>query len=400
MMNQKTLMGLAAVALLAVVAALGINHSRQPTESSGTSTGMLVQGLAGSLEKINRIELLTANATAAVTLEQKDGRWGVAQRGGYPADVGKLRGWLLKLADAKLLERKTSDPGRYADLGVNDIKQADAKGIEVRISGLEAPVEFIAGLPGMRGIDTYVRRSNEPESWLAKGNLVPEKQPSDWLQKDMANIPSDRIAEVSITHADGQRLRVSKATAKDSQFVIADIPKGREASSEFVANGLASVLSELRLDDVAPASEVPPPADAVQARYRTFDGLVIEAREWKVADKAYVAFSASLDEGVALAHAQEAAAAVAAASAAAPPGADAAGASADAGDKPVESKPTSETAAKTPEQQLAQLKTEVEALNGVFHGWSFVLSAYKIGNIDKRMEDLLKPKADSKPAKA
>ncbi len=398
MMNQKTLIGLAVVAVVAVGAALALNHSRQPASNTGAQAGLLAPGLAEELDKIKTVELLTANNAAAVTLEQKDGRWGVAQRGGYPADVGKLRAWLLKVADARLLEQKTSDPARYADLGVSDIKEPEAKGIEVHITGPAKPVDFIVGLPSAHGGDTFARRSAEAQSWLAKGSLLPDKQASDWLQKDLANISSDRIASVTITHADGQRLHLGKAKAGDSQFTISDIPKGREASSEFVANGLASVLSELRLDDVASSSEIPAPADATLARYQTFDGLVVEARQWKVADKAYVAFSASLDETVATAHAKAAAekesAEVGTTDAEKGPEVT----SADTEDKPASTESDSNPPAKTPEQAVAGLKAEVDALNATFAGWSFVLPAYKIGNIDKRMEDLLKPKADSKPA--
>lgn len=399
MMNQKTLIGLTVVAVVAVGAALALNHSRQPASNASAQAGLLAPDLAGELDKINKVELLTANATAAVTLEQKDGRWRVAQRGGYPADVGKLRAWLLKLADARLLEQKTSDSARYADLGVDDIKSPEAKGIEVHITGPAKPVDFIVGLPSAHGADTFVRRSAETQSWLAKGSLLPDKQAADWLLKDLANISSDRIASVTISHADGQRLHLGKAKAGDSNFTISDIPKGREASSEFAANGLASVLSELRMDDVASSSEIPVPAEATVARYQTFDGLVVEAREWKVADKAYVAFSASLDEAAATAHARAAAETKGAEAVPADAKTGSATTSADTQDKPASTESAPDSPARTPEQAVADLKAEVDTLNATFSGWSFVLPAYKIGNIDKRMEDLLKPKAESKPAK-
>ncbi|MFZ1224250.1 MAG: hypothetical protein WAR01_13535, partial [Dokdonella sp.] len=42
-------------------------------------------------------------------------------------------------------------------------------------------------------------------------------------------------------------------------------------------------------------------------------------------------------------------------------------------------------------QRLAAITAEVEKLNATFKGWSFVLPGYKIGDIDKSMDDLLKP---------
>ena len=144
--------------------------------------------------------------------------------------------------------------------------------------------------------------AGEAQSWLAKGNLIPDRHASDWLRKDLANIPSDRIASVTITHADGKALRVYKNAPEDPHYAIADLPKGREASSEFAANGLASVLADLRIDDVAPTSEVAVPDNATTIRYQAFDGLVVEAREWQVGDKHYATFAASLDAEAAQKH--------------------------------------------------------------------------------------------------
>ena len=44
---------------------------------------------------------------AFVTLKRANDGWQVAERAGYAADIGKLRGFLLKLADATVIETKT-----------------------------------------------------------------------------------------------------------------------------------------------------------------------------------------------------------------------------------------------------------------------------------------------------
>ena len=47
--------------------------------------------------------------------------WTVAERDNYPADTGRLRKLLLELAEARLLEEKTSNPELYDRLKVEDI---------------------------------------------------------------------------------------------------------------------------------------------------------------------------------------------------------------------------------------------------------------------------------------
>ncbi|HVF35908.1 MAG TPA: hypothetical protein VND91_11355, partial [Candidatus Saccharimonadia bacterium] len=45
------------------------------------------------------------------------------------------------------------------------------------------------------------------------------------------------------------------------------------------------------------------------------------------------------------------------------------------------------------EQQLAKLRDEVAQLQRKFEGWAFVLPNYKFANMNKTMDDLLKPLA-------
>ena len=412
MLKQKNLIGLGIATLAVVVIALAVQNSRKPVSDFSEQAVPLVAGLADHLNDVSRLVVTTANKNTVVTLARQDGNWVVAEKGGYAADVGKLREYLLKLADAKLVEKKTAKPERYADLGVSDISDAQAKGVAIQIEGLSAPTSFIAGNYNAQGGGTYVRRSGEEQSWLAGGNLIPDKEPANWLRKDLANIPSERIASVTITQADGKVLRVFKDKASDPHYTIADLPKGREPSSEFAANGLASVLAELKLDDVAPSSDIAVPDEVTTVRYATFDGVIVEARTWQVADQHYVALSAAEDVERAQQHVDADLASKAAAADADKdkPVADSAEATAAAAGTAVVADAEDGAAATSAvdpatdrEQRLAAIAAEVENLNAAFKGWSFVLPGYKIGDMHKSMDDLLKPlpeKSAQKPSKS
>ena len=406
-MNKKTLVVLAVAAALAVGGALLVDHSRAPQSDVAAKADVLVPGLRDHINEIARINFTAANNQSVVSLVRGDKGWAVAQRGGYPADVGKLRDFLLKFADATLLEQKTANKERYADLGVEDIAAPTAKGVLVTLEGLPSAVNVVVGtFNGQGGNGTFVRRADQAQTWLAKGTLVPEKNPADWLAKDLPGIAAERIARVDITPASGKPLRVSRKAEGESQFVIADIPKGREPSSEYVANGLGSVLAELRLDDVAPLAEATPPANAIKARYETLDGLVVDATAWKIGDKAHVALTASLDDAavdryIRAAQAKAAsdhATATANAEKDAPKPAEGA-ASTDTTPEPPVAPLAVTDPAKDREQRRAALDAEVARLNGAYAGWSFVIPAFKYANIDKSFEDLLKPVEAGSPGK-
>ncbi|MEO8011441.1 MAG: DUF4340 domain-containing protein [Dokdonella sp.] len=394
-MNQKTLITLGIITVVAVMAAFAIDRSRAPRSEVASASQTLVSDLRERINDVEKIELTIANNQTAVTLERSEAGWKVAQRGGYPADVGKLRDFLLTVADASLLEQKTSNRDRYADLGVEEVSVPSAKGVLVDIAGLGQPTRFIVGTVNSQGGGTFVRRSDEAQSWLAKGTLSPEKNPADWLIKDLANIPADRIASFTLTRADGQIVRAIKKAPGDARFDVIGVPKGRELSSEFVANGLGAVMSELKIEDVLPGREVTTPEQIIKARYVAFDGLVIEVGAWKVGEQGHARFVASLDAAIADKHIteqqQEDAVATTPADAASASSASPSSsvATSDAPATPPSAAPADP--AKDRESRMTALNAEVAALNRDFADWVFVLPAYKFTNIDKSMDDLLTP---------
>jgi len=420
-MNAKTLYALIAAAVVALAAAWWINSSHAPISESAEQAKPLLPGFREHVNDVTAITLTGPENQVLATLKKGQGGWNIEQKAGYPADVAKLREFLLKLADATVIEPKTSNPKRYGELGVDDIKNKDAKGILVSLEGLKEPVKLIIGnFNGGGGGGTFVRREGDAQSLLVKGNLTIEKTAAGWEKHELTDIAANRLKQVSIVNPDGKSLRVYKDQPGDANFKVADVPKGRELSSEFAANGLASTLSGLRSEDVFPAKDMAPPEKVYKASYSAFDGLSVNVVAWVKESKDYAQFSATLDSAAASASIAadqarakaEYDAAVQAASkkpaedkaadkpgdkAAAAPSADAAKPAADV------PKPLSVSdPAKDSEQRLKALKDEVAALNSTFSGWTFVLPGFKFSNIDKSIEDMLKPleskKTDAKGA--
>ncbi len=401
-MNRKTLIGLGVAALIALVAAIALNHANKPrSEGGGEVSAWLAPELREHVNDVGKIVVTGANSKIVATLERGTNGWGLAEKGGYAVDTGKVREFLLKLADAKLLEQKTASKDKYALLGVGDVADKDAKGVQIELDGLAQPLKLIVGDANPHG-GTFVRRVGDARSWLASGALTVEKNAPDWLKKDLADIAASRIRSVAITHADGSVVRIGKDAESDANFKLADIPKGREAGAEFTVNGVASTLSGLRFDDIVPAKDSVPDAKTLKARYSLFDGLIIDVTAWQKDGKDEAQFVASLD-------AEQADKGIAAAQTKAKADFDVASAAADSAKKdgtkgeaaeaPVKPLAVSDTA-KDRENRLAALNKEVADLNARFHGWTFVLPAYKYASIDKSTEDLLKPLDDKKPADA
>ncbi len=419
-MNTHKLTKLAIGAVIAVVAALWIGNARRPSETLDHA-GALLPGLKEHINEVKTLRITGAENKPIVTLARGEGGWSVNEKNGYPADVSKVREFLLKLSEAELAETKTATPELYTKLGVEDIAGKDAKGALVEIEGTPTPGKVIVGnFNGQGGDGTFVRRPDEAQSYLVRGNLTVDKTAANWLLRDLADIASSRIAEVRIEHA-GKTLRAFKTEGSEANYAVADVPKGRELSSEFVANGLASVLSGLRFDDVMPAASAQPAdgAKVFAATYVGFDGLTVDAKTWEQDGKDYAIFNASLDEARLAKHIDEeqararadyeaaklkAAEAAAPADAAKPPATDTAKpeATTPAAEAPPATTPPEEPLAvkdpaKDREIRLEALRKEVNDLNARFAGWTFVIPAYKYANINKTLDDMLKPLDAAKP---
>ena len=410
-MNQKTLVYLIGAAVVALGAAVAINVAKRPQSDASEQAKPLLPQLHGHINDVSTITLTGADGKVIATLKRGGDGWTVAEKGNYPADLAKIREFLIKLDQTTLLEQKTSNPQRYADLGVDDVKGKDAKGVLVELAGLPQPAKVIVGnYNGAGGGGTFVRMEGDAQSWLAKGNIAVDKNTAEWEKRDLTDIASNRLASVTLTNPDGKVLKVYKDQAGDANFKVADVPKGRETSSEFAANGLGSALAGLKADDAFPAKDMAPPEKVYKADYVAFDGLVVNVTAWEKDGKDYAQFAAKLDTAAANAQIDK----------------DQAKAKADyeasvqaanktvAEEKPAEGKQADANAkqasaveaakplavsdpAKDRQEKLDALNKEVETLNKTFNGWTFALPGYKFSNLNKSMDDMLKPLDAKKP---
>ncbi|MBS0589986.1 MAG: DUF4340 domain-containing protein [Proteobacteria bacterium] len=398
-MNAKTLYLLVGATAIALAAAFWITSANAPVREESAKDTFLMPGLREELNAVDAFTIKGAGGKTLLELRRSGAEWRVAQRANYPADVGKLREYLFKLADAKVLDAKTSNPQRYAELGVEDPIDPQAKSLLVALGGVHDQPNLIVGLYNGQGEGgTFVRREGEKQSVLASGNLLVEKDPATWIRHELIDIDAAKIREVRLTDLDGKVVRIHKERASDANFMLADLPKGREPASESIANGLGVGLSNLRADDVVSTHDVVVPDKVYKVRYVDFDGTIIDVIAWDVDGKPHVQFVASndvqqIDADIVAAQAREksaygAAVATAKLKVVESKGDDAAIAKAEA-DVP---KPASVLDAdKDRADRLAIANKTVESLNKKLGGWTYIVPEYVFSNFHKRIDDLLKP---------
>ena len=373
-MNKRILIGLViAVAALTLLAIFGQRRDAAAPASQG---GMLAPGLEDALNDVERITVTKAAGEVVATLERRPESWVVVEKGGYPADVGKIRQGLVALAEARILEQKTSNPEFYARLGVEDVADANAAGIAIAFtaSGHDLPTLILGNTEGAKF--RYARRAGEEQSYLIDRAPDLPRSAAQWVDADIIDVRGERVREVTITHADGEVVTIAKTTSDAMNFDVANVPAGRELTYPGVANVVGNALRELNLEDVQPAAENPE-GESVRIEYRTFDGLVLAVRGSELGEESWVTFEASYSP-------EQAAQAAPAADSANPPG---------GGDSAPESAAAADSSTSAAGEEAPDVASEAQRINQRVGGWRYRIAGYQYDQMTRRMSDLLKPPA-------
>ena len=359
-MHRKTLISLLTLAALLILAVSLINLSRQ---LGGDVNQLLVPALEAQLDDVTRVRVIGAGDQAIATLSRAESAWELAEKSGYRADIGRIRSNLIALARAKIIEQKTANPEYFERLGVETIAGESASGVLIELDGLAEPLGIIIGDTGIGGDYAYVREADKNQSWLVNGAFDLSTETIDWVDREMLDIPTARIHAVTITHPDGEVLRIEKATTADPNFVVPEIPDGRELSYPGVANAIAGVLTGLSLEDVQSSPDLES-AEAAPAtiKFETFDGLLVDVTAYSLNDGTWIQVATRLDEQPTPI------------------------ASADTDDAPDQIAP-----------EGPAIGDEVERLNARLGGWAYSVASYKTEQLLKRIDDLLAPADDELP---
>jgi hypothetical protein len=301
-MNRRMLVALLVSLVVLVALAVAVSISQQRDTGSGQ---LLLPDLKARLNDIERIVVRTGGDRKIATLERRKDGWILAERDGYPADVGLIRKNLIALAEARVLEEKTSNPELYGRLRVDDVEKPEATGVRLDLTAGQTSTGVIVGATGVGGGErAYVRLAAEPTSWLVSGGFEVPAEPDRWLDRSVTDIDAKRIRAVTITHPDAPPVRIEKDSAEATDFKVLDVPPKRELSFPGVGNAIGAALAGLTLDNVEPAAAFAP-ADVrpVVARFETFDGLVVEASGWRLPAGLRFRFAASATQDSAKAEA-------------------------------------------------------------------------------------------------
>jgi hypothetical protein len=250
-MTRQRFVLLLAAALVAISGAFYFSTQRNLSrESEGA---LLLPSLAGDMNSVTAVIVRKDSKTATLTVHKAAAQWTVAERGDYPADVAKLRTLLLTLRDAKIVEEKTSDPARYAVIGVEDPAQPGSAAVEITLIAPSGKHALIVGKPVGEG--NFVRRDGEKRSYSAEPAISVETEPRFWIDSRLIDVPAALIERIEVKPAAGAAYVIRRLNP-DNAFSLDGAPAGRKSLDEHALAPAPTTLTGLNAEEVSPAADI------------------------------------------------------------------------------------------------------------------------------------------------
>ena len=273
-MSPRALLALIAAALLALLAAVAVEHAASQRRVPGVAGTRLLPGLESAINAVSGLQLVGAGARPLVTLRRTAQGWAVAQTDA-PADPARVRGYLLRLARARVIAGKTRDPSLYAAIGVATIRDAGASGVELRLHGITPWPALLIGRYDPRLDGTFVRPAGSAESLLVAGDLTPPRTPAAWMPHPLLSIASDAVQALAVSDAGGASYVLDRDAA--GHLMVRHAPPGVQAAAR--RDLVAGMLDGIDYSAVEPL--MTPPADALRARVELRNGIIIALHVWR-----------------------------------------------------------------------------------------------------------------------
>lgn len=281
-MQPKQFNMLALTAVISLIAA-GVVHSAFNSFNDETVTGeRLFPSLESNGDATARINI--QKGADKLTLEKSsDGKvWSIAERAGYPVNPDKVRALVVKLGQAELVERKTSNKDLHGALDLGDPTASGSSAKLVRLSdkagaaiaelvvGRERGGAFGAGQAG-----TYVRTLSDPQTWLAKLELDATTSVMDWVEPVFFKIEKDAIDKIVVRQGETIVYQLGNAGPKNDEkkgpYKLLDVPAGKKQKADLRLDDLMNGIWTLEMVDVR-ARKTPPLKPDMTAEVTMDDG--------------------------------------------------------------------------------------------------------------------------------
>jgi hypothetical protein len=300
-MIKNKLIILSSITITVIVAATVFANLRAP--QSQKEKTLFFPELAKQIESVSYISI--KGFSDSINLTRKNNVWGIDEFDGYPALADKIKSTVLGAADLKINAPKTTLPRLYHRLGVEgpDVENTDSLLLTLYDSNKTKIIEVIIGKPRLSSSaknisGLYVRKPEDEKSYLVDGVLDVSSIKTNWIMRNLFDVPAESIKSVSINHSDGDSYTLYKNEKGQEYFDLENMLTGKELASELIINRFGTILQDLQISGAKSKRSLSKENKNTRVKVVTFEGIVGNVIAFKHDDIAYASFEFSYDEEI------------------------------------------------------------------------------------------------------
>jgi len=285
--------------LLVVLGGAAIVYQQQEKNRRPSNAASLGQVLLKDLKAADIASIYIAEPKASLTLERKDERWTIAERGGFPADFSKVREFVLKAIELKAGQSEPIGDKDRARLNLDEsatqviFRGADGKPLRALIVGKKYFKREVDDPVKALGDGRFVMIPADPKTVYIVGDplLQATAKTSEWV--DRAAFQVEKVKTLEVKFPDGGGYRIER-NADNADWKLAGLKPG-EKLEVTKANAASYSLSMLDLSDVLPKEQkdtgLDKPAEITAV---TLDGLTYNIKVGNLqGDNYFVSFTSA-----------------------------------------------------------------------------------------------------------
>ena len=292
-----------AAILLVLLVALGgaaLLYKKQEKDRRPSNAASLGQVLFKDLKAADIASIRIAEGRNVLTLERKDERWTIAERGGFPADFSRVREFVLKAIELKAGQSEPIGEKDRARLNLDDsgtqveFRGAGGKPLGALIVGKKYFKREVDNPEKAIGDGRFVLQSTDPKTvYIVADPLIQATaKTAEWIDRASFQVEKVKTLDVKFPESGGS-YRIER-NADNADWKLAGLKPGEKLDISR-ANAASYSLSLLELADVLPKDSKDTGLDKpIEITAVTLDGLTYNIKVGKLqGDNYFTAFTSS-----------------------------------------------------------------------------------------------------------
>jgi len=283
------------VVLLAVLGGGALLIFQQQRAQQASNVETLGQPLLRGLQAAELAAIRIVEPGATLTLALKDGRWTLAERGGFPADFAKVRDFVLKAIELKVGQSEPIGEPDRARLALNEPGKDGAGALIEFLAAEGKPLaRLLVGKKHFRrepenpdkasGDGRFVMRPDSPKTAFVVADPLAQASARSALWIDKTAYAAEMVKTLELRLPDGGGWRIERAGDNADWKLVGAKPGEKLELTR--ANSAAYMMGRGSLADLAPADAKPGETGLDKPTLVsaiTFDGLTYTLRVGKKA---------------------------------------------------------------------------------------------------------------------